>query len=145
MTFAGINYLAVFVAAIAGWLIGAAWYRALANPWVAAHGRTMQDFKREADAIKGTPAAWLPYLLAFVAELVMAWVLAGLLGHLDSGQVTIWNGIVSAAFVWLGFVATTVAVNNMFGMRKAALSVIDSGHWLIVLVVMGGIIGAFGA
>ena len=145
MTFAGINYLAVFVAAIAGWLIGAAWYMALANPWVAAHGRTMEDFKREAEANKGTPAAWLPYLLAFLAELVMAWVLAGLLGHLGSGQVTIWNGIVSAAFVWLGFVATTIAVNNMFGMKKPMLSVLDSGHWLLVLIVMGAVIGAFGA
>ena len=145
MTFTGVSYLAVFVAAVAGWLLGAAYYMALAKPWVAAHGRTMEDFKREAEASKGTPAAWMPYLLAFVAELVMAWVLAGLMAHLGPGQVTVWNGIVSAAFVWLGFVATTVAVNNMFGMRKAALSVIDSGHWLIVLMVMGGIIGAFGA
>ena len=145
MTFTGVSYLAVFVAAVAGWLLGAAYYMALAKPWVAAHGRTMEDFKREAEASKGTQAAWMPYLLAFVAELVMAWVLAGLMAHLGPGQVTIWNGIVSAAFVWLGFVATTVAVNNMFGMRKAALSVIDSGHWLIVLIVMGGIIGAFGA
>ena len=118
---------------------------ALANPWVAAHGRTMEDFKRAAEANKGRPADWLPYLLAFIAELVMAWVLAGLLGHLGSGQVTVWNGIVSAAFVWLGFVATTIAVNNMFGMKKPMLSVIDSGHWLLVLIVMGAVIGAFGA
>jgi len=144
MTFTGVSYLAVFVAAVAGWLLGAGYYMALAKPWVAAHGRTMEDFKREAEASKGTQAAWMPYLLAFVAELVMAWVLAGLMAHLGPGQVTIWNGIVSAAFVWLGFVATTVAVNNMFGMRKAALSVIDGGHWLVVLIVMGGIIGAFG-
>jgi len=145
MTFAGVSYLAVFVAAVAGWLIGAAYYMSLAKPWVAAHGRTMEDFKREAEANKGTHAAYMPYALAFVAELIMAWVLAGLMAHLGPGTVTIWNGIVSAAFVWLGFVVTAVAVNNMFAMRKAALSVIDSGHWLIVLLVMGGIIGAFGA
>ena len=41
------------------------------------------------------------------------------MAHLGPDQTTVWNGIVSAAFVWLGFVATTVAVNNMFGMRKA--------------------------
>ena len=74
----------------------------------------------------------------------MAWVLAGLLSHLGPGQTTVWNGIVSAAFVWLGFVATTIAVNNMFSYRKPKLSVIDSGHWLVVLIVMGAIIGAFG-
>jgi hypothetical protein len=144
MTFAGVNYLAIFVAAIAGWLVGAGWYMALANPWVAAQGRTMEEFKRQADANKGTPAAWLPYFLALVAEFVMAWVLAGLLGHLGAEEVTIWNGVVSAAFVWIGFVATTVAVNNMFGMKRPMLTIIDAGHWLVVLVVMGAIIGAFG-
>jgi hypothetical protein len=144
MSFAGIDYLAILVAAVAGWLIGAVWYVALSKPWVAAHGWTIEEFKRRAEANKGTPAAWLPFVLAFVAELVMAWVLAGLVGHLGPGQVTVWNGIVSAAFVWLGFVLTTVAVNNMFAMRKPMLSVVDAGHWLAVLVVMGAVIGAFG-
>jgi hypothetical protein len=145
MTFTGVNYLAILVAAVVGWVIGAAWYMLLAKPWVDAHGRTMEDFKAQADAAKGTSAAWLPYALAFVAELIMAWVLAGLLAHLGTGQTNVWNGIVSAAFVWLGFVVTTVAVNNMFGMRKAMLTVIDSGHWLVVLVVMGIVLGLFGA
>ena len=144
MTFVGVNYLAILIAAVVGWVIGAAWYMSLAKFWVAAHGRTLEDFKAQADAAKGTSAAWLPYVLAFVAEAIMAWVLAGLLGHLGPDQVTIWNGIVSAAFVWLGFVATTIAVNNMFSYRRPKLSVIDGGHWLVVLLVMGAIIGAFG-
>ena len=145
MTFTGVNYLAILVAAVVGWVIGAAWYMSLAKPWVDAHGRTMEDFKAQADAANGTSAAWLPYVLAFVAELIMAWVLSGLLAHLGAGQTNVWNGIVSAAFVWLGFVVTTVAVNNMFGMKKAMLTVIDSGHWLVVLVAMGIVLGLFGA
>jgi hypothetical protein len=112
MTFTGINYLAVFLAAVAGWLVGAAWYMSLSKPWVAAHGKTMEEFKAQADANKGTPAAWLPFVLAFVAELIMAWVFAGLLAHLGPDQVTVWNALVSAVFVWLGFVVTTLAVNN---------------------------------
>jgi hypothetical protein len=144
MSFAGIDYLAILVAAVAGWLIGAVWYMALSKPWVAAHGWTTEAFKRRAEANKRTPAGWLPFVLAFLAELVMAWVLAGLVGHLGPGQVTVWNGIVSAVFVWLGFVITTVAVNNMFAMRKPMLTLIDAGHWLVVLVAMGAVIGAFG-
>ena len=144
MTFTGVNYLAILVAAVVGWVIGAAWYMSFAKPWVAAHGRTMEDFKAQADAAKGTSAAWLPYVLAFIAELIMAWVLAGLLAHLGSGQTNVWNGIVSALFVWVGFVVTTIAVNNMFGMRKPMLTVIDSGHWLAVLLVMGIVLGLFG-
>src|SRR5207244_4129514 len=38
MAFAGINYLAVVIAAIASWLAGAAWYTVLAKPWTAAIG-----------------------------------------------------------------------------------------------------------
>jgi hypothetical protein len=144
VTFTGINYLAVVVAAIAGWIVGAAWYMGLSKHWIDAHGKTLEEIKREGEARKGTPAAWMPFILALVAELIMAWVLAGLMGHLGPGEVTIWNGIVSAAFVWLGFVVTTVAVNNMFSFRRPKLSVIDAGHWLAVLVVMGAIIGAFG-
>lgn len=143
MTFTGVNYLAILIAAIVGWLIGAGYYMSLANQWVAAQGRTMEEFKRQAEAA-GTAGAFVPYLLAFVAELVMAWVLAGLLGHLGPGQVTVWNGIVSALFVWIGFVGTTIAVNNMFSMRRPALSLIDGGHWLLVLLAMGAVIGAFG-
>ena len=72
----------------------------------------------------------------------MAWLLAGVIGHL--GGVTIKNGMISAAFVWFGFVLTTLAVNNTFGLRNAKLIVIDGGHWLAVLPLMGAIIGCLG-
>jgi hypothetical protein len=79
-----------------------------------------------------------------VAELVMAWVLAGLLGHLGAGQVTLKNGVISGAFCWAGFVITTIVVNNSFAMRDVRLLWIDGGYWLLALVLMGGIIGAMG-
>ena len=74
----------------------------------------------------------------------MAWVLAGLMAHLGPGQVTLLNGIVSGAFVWLGFVITTLVVNNSFAMRSVRLLWIDGGYWLLALVLMGAIIGAMG-
>ena len=83
-------------------------------------------------------------MIAALANLVMAWVLAGVIGHLGAGQVTIRNGMISRAFIWLGFVATTLAVNNAFAGRKPMLSVIDAGHWLGVLLVSGAVIGLFG-
>jgi hypothetical protein len=72
----------------------------------------------------------------------MAWMLAGVLGHL--GQVTIRNGVISAAFLWFGFVLTTMAVNYSFGRRPLKLLAIDAGHWLLVLVLLGAVLGAFG-
>ena len=144
MAFGGMNYLAIPVAAVAAWVLGALWYGLLAKPWVAAQRKTMEAFKADRTEA-GTIAAYVPFATAFLAELVMAWVLAGVIGHLGPGQVTVRNGVISALFIWVGFVLTTVAVNNMFGGRKSMLTVIDAGHWLAVLLLMGAIIGAFGA
>jgi len=136
MTFAGMNYLAVIVAAIVGFAFGGLYYNVLAKQWLAAIGFTKASVKKNSSKA--------PFIIAIVADLIMAWVLAGLIGHLGPGQVTTRNGIISGAFVWLGFVVTTIAVNNGFGMRKPMLTAVDSGHWLGVLLIMGAIIGAFG-
>jgi hypothetical protein len=144
MTFAGINYLAVVLAAVAAWLAGAVWYGVLAKPWVAAQGKTMEQFKAEQEALRGSFRAYAPFVIAFAAELVMAWMLAGTLGHLGAGQVTLRNGLIAAFFLWLGFVLATMAVNYAFGGRKPMLLAIDAGHWLLVLLVEGAIIGAMG-
>jgi hypothetical protein len=140
MNFAGVSYYAILIAAIVGWLAGAIWYMALAKFWMAALGTTEDEIKKCRQGMAGV----LPFVLAFAADLVMAWVLAGLIGHLGAGQVTLMNGIISGAFCWLGFVITTLAVNYTFGMRKPILIAIDGGHWLVVLVLMGAIIGAIG-
>lgn len=127
-----VNYLAVVMAAAAGFLLGWGWYAFFGNTWMKALG------KKEADM---TPAA-MPLIITAVALLVMAWMLAGLMAHL--GQVTPRGGIITAFFVWLGFVVTTTGVNQAFQGLKPIVTAIDTGHWLAVLAVMGAIIGAFG-
>jgi hypothetical protein len=136
LTFAGMNYLAIVIAAVAAWLAGAGWYMALGKTWTAALGTEKMTPAGQ------RPAAFLPYVYAFIAELLMAWILAGLLGHI--GALTVRGGIISAAFCWLGFVMTTMVVNNIFAGRDARLLLIDGGHWLLVLVLMGAIIGGMG-
>lgn len=140
MAFAGLNYLAVVIAAVAAWLAGAAWYTSLGRIWAAAQGITVDEMR----ARRKQPGAFLPFVYTFVAELIMAWVLAGVLGHLGPGQVTLGNGIISGAFIWFGFVITTLVVNNSFAGRNPRLILIDGGYWLLVLVLIGAIIGAMG-
>ena len=138
MVYAGVNYWAVVVAAAAGFAVGGVWYRLLAQPWMKAHGFTAKTMRKHHG--KGAPPT--PFIIAIVADLVMAWVLAGLIAHM--GAVTLRSGVISAAFVWLGFVVTTLAVNNVFGLRSPRLILIDGGHWLVVLLLMGATIGAWG-
>ncbi len=132
MTFAGLNYLAILIAAIAAFAWGAAYYMTLSKQWLAAVGRVEPN---------KSPT---PFIISFVALIVMAWVLAGTVGHLGPGQVTVKNGIISGLFLWLGFIATTVFVNNAYPGRKLSLSVIDSIHWLGVVIIEGAVIGGMG-
>ncbi len=136
MEFAGINYFAVVLAAVASFLFGGAWYGALAKAWLAAIGKTEEQIK--------TSNAVVPMTLAALAMLVMAWVLAGLIGHLGTGQVTLYNGVVSGLFCWAGFVATTLVTNHAFQQAKRSLTLIDGGHWLGVLLIQGAVIGWLG-
>jgi len=126
-----VNYIAILVAAVAGFAFGAVWYMALGKPWMAAVGMTEQP--------KPNPAV---FLMAFVAQLIMAWMLAGALGHL--GDVSVVAGLITAALIWVGFVATTLVVNHRFQGAKWSLTLIDGGHWLGVLLIMGVVLGLFG-
>jgi len=137
MEFAGANYIAVVVAAIASFAFGSIYYMVLGRHWRAAIGKTEEQMK--ADGMK--PSV---FIVAALAQLVMAWVLSGIIGHLGTDQVTVVNGLISAGFVWVGFVATTLAVNHGFQGARKSLTLIDGGHWLGVLLVQGLVIGLFG-
>jgi hypothetical protein len=86
VTFAGINYLAVVIAAVLAWLASAVWYMSLGKHYAAALGKTPER-------------AFAPYLYAFIADIIIAWMLAGVLGHLGAGQVTFRNRVISGAFL----------------------------------------------
>jgi hypothetical protein len=134
MSFAGMSYLAIVVAAVAAFVFGAAYYAALSGPWVAAA-------RIDPAKAKISPAL---FIATFICELVMAWVLAGVIGHLGVGQVTVRNGVISGFFIWLGFLATATAVNQRYEGFGWTLTLIDAGHWLGVALIMGAVIGAFG-
>jgi uncharacterized protein DUF1761 len=136
MRFAGVDYWAVVIAGIVGYAAGALWYWGWSKPWMEAQGFTPESMKANQSPV--------PYLLAFAANLLMAWMLAGVIGHLGIDAVTFRNGVISAAAVWLGFVATTQTVNYSFGKRPLKLLLIDSGHWLVVLLLQGAVIGLMG-
>jgi len=141
MNLANVNFLSVVVAAIAAWIFGAIYYTTLGKKWLAAQGKTAESCKIE-NAGKSALAKIAPFILSFVGALIMGVVLYGILVH--TGKFTLRAGAISGAFCWFGFVLTTVAVNNAYTGRKLMLTAIDCAHWLGVLVIIGGIIGAWG-
>jgi len=134
-----IDYLAVLVAGAGAWIAGAVWYGVLGKHWLAALGKTKEQLLGPG----GKPKPG-PFVLSFIADLIIAFVLAGVVGAVGAGKVNAFAGIATAALMWVGFVVTTLAVNNAYAGRKSTLTVIDAGHWLVAMVVAGAIVGAFG-
>jgi hypothetical protein len=136
-----VNILAILIAAVAAWIFGAVYYGLLSKQWVAALGTNMKAVKVQ-NAGKSGAAKATPFLLSFIAELVMAFVLYGIVLHV--GTWSIRAGIISGVVCWVGFVLTTITTNNAYPGRKTMLTVIDAGHWLGVLAIMGAVIGGMG-
>jgi uncharacterized protein DUF1761 len=130
-----VNYLAVVVAAAAAFVFSWLWYAALSA--VSMRGASREE-KQKA---KGQPVA-VSFIIAAIAYLLMAWMLAGLMGHL--ANVNVRGGVLTAFFVWAGFVLTTTAVNQTFQNKRPVVTLVDAGNWLAVLAIMGAIVGAFG-
>ncbi len=137
MIIEGINVVAILIAMVASMAIGAFWYSILAKPWIAAAGFSQEQI--ESVEKGGSP---LIYIIAAISHLVMALILAGVINHV--GDVTLWRGLISALFVWVGFVVTTMVVNHRFQMKPWSLTIIDAGHYLLVLLAQGAIIGWMG-
>lgn len=129
-----VNWLAVLVAALAKFAIGGLWYSPVAfGPrWGAIVGVTPDAFK----------ARMMPAMATdLVASLVLAWVLANVLQF--TGAVGLIPGVRVSFFLFLGFVATPLLSTTVYEGRPLALFAINAAYWLVSMLVMGGLIGAW--
>lgn len=136
MAFGGIDYLAVLVAAVAAFMFGALWYGALfSKAWMKA--------ARIDPSNNGMNPAIM--VMTFLCELVLALGLAGIIGHLGVGQVTLANGLISGFFVGLTIILPVMITNHRNQLFGWDLTLIDGAHWLGAALIMGGVIGWMGA
>ena len=129
-----VNWLALVLATIVAWAFGAAWYMALARPWLAAIGKKADEIDR---------SDYTPYLWSILCLLVMAYFLAVLTPAL-TGATTVGNGALVGAQLWLGFVITAMIMNHRYQGAPWARTLIDGGYLLGVLLLEGVVIGLFG-
>ncbi len=81
------------------------------------------------------------YGVAAVGALVQAWVLAHFVAY--AGSDTFWKGLVTAFWLWLGFVAVVTAVHLVFEGRSWMLWKINAGYFLVVMLINGGLLAAW--
>jgi hypothetical protein len=126
------------LAAAAAWAFGAAYYTLLGKIWLGAQGLTPERLMAERGKRSSLMNVY-PFVLSFVAEVVIAWVLCGMMLHMGMSGAR--AGMISGAFVWFGFGLTTIAVNNAYTFRSWKITTIDAIHWLGVFIIIGAVVG----
>jgi hypothetical protein len=128
------NYAAVFVSALAYWILGAVWYGFLFNKsWMVLENISMEQAK--------TINPVLPYVVTFALNLLIAFVLA---------QICIWRSANTAArgaalgiLLWIGFAGPVTFTTYMYEMRPMQLFAINEFYPLVGLCLMGAILGSW--
>jgi hypothetical protein len=128
-----INYWAVIVAAAVPVVLGALWYSPamFARSWMQAAGRTPEE----------ASGASMGLVLSAVGGLLASYALARIEHWAEVDDLL--NGALVGLLVWVGFVATVLAVTTYFGGRPLKLWLINAGYQLLSLVLMGGILGTW--
>lgn len=134
MSFTDVNWIAVIVATVASWALGAGWYMVLANQWLAAIGKTRDQINSK---------DFTPYVWSVVVQLIMAYFVA-LLTPVLFGATNLGNGIMTGVLMWFGFVLTSMIQGHRYEGAPWSRTLIDGGYLLAVLVVHGIVIGLFG-
>ncbi len=128
------NYAAVIVAAIAYWLLGAVWFGVLfSKPWMDYEHMTVEQAKSI------NPV--LPYVISFVLNLLIAFVLAQLIQWRSAYTAS--RGAAVGAILWIGILGPITFTTYMYEMRPKELFAINEFYPLAGLILMGTILGAW--
>ncbi len=133
--YAEINYLAVLVAAIAGFALGGLWYSPamFLSVWMAALG------KKKEEMCGSSPAK--PMAVTAVTTLVSAYVLALFIHGI--GATSVMGGLMTGLSIGIGFVATSMLSDYLFCTFSMRLFLIQAGYRVVSLALMGAILGAW--
>ncbi len=129
------NHLALLVSALFLWFLGAAWYSPalFAKRWMDLLG------------LKRDPSKRGSMIFGMISSLIGDLILSFALAH-----VVLWSGADSLAWgalvgfiCWLGFIAAPNFPQGIYERRPFALFAINSGYWLVGLIVTGGLLAVW--
>ena len=124
-----VNWLAIVVAALAGFVIGGVWYGpVMGKKWVGAVGLDVEQIKQ------GNMG--LIYGGAFAFSLLASWPLAHTFATYPQ-DLSIPVKVMTASGVALGFIVPAIGTNYLFSQKGKALFFIDAGYWLLFYTAMG--------
>ena len=134
-----INYLAVVVSAVIAMIIGGLWYGPLfGKMWTQLAGMTAE--KMAAEMAKGMAPK---YAIQAIGSLIMSFVLAHSIIFASTYMhvAGIAAGLEAAFWNWIGFIAPVTIGSVLWDGKPWKLWFLNSGYYLVLLVVMGAILG----
>jgi len=139
-----VNLSAVVVAGLVGFVIGFFWYipQLFGRQWMKAVGMSEKDMSKEGMGSK--------IGIALVATLLVSYVLSHVItgailwkGNAVGSVDPVMTGVLAGFWVWLGFLATSLVDPVLWEHKPWKLWMINAGQWLVRLVAMGAILGAW--
>jgi hypothetical protein len=131
-----VNWIAIVVAALAGFAVGGIWYGPImGKKWMGAVGLTEEQIQ--------SGNMRVVFGGAFAFSLLSSWTLA----HTFASYMVDMSLAVktmTASGVALGFVLPAIGTNYLFSQKNKTLFFIDAGYWLLFYTAMGLVHGLFG-
>ena len=134
MNLSDVNFLAVGLATVLTFGLGALWYSPLlfAKAWMAGHGHTQADIETLQASIGPN------YAISFVCWFVMAAMLAMIASHFGDSPGTIFG---VGLHMWLGFSATVGLTGNRFSNKPLSVWLIDASYQIASIAIMSVVLG----
>ena len=132
MNKAKINYVAVLVAAVVTFVLGAIWYLAFQSSWMELSGVT------EAEAGESGASS---FIISFITYLLGAFALALLF---KSMNISTWEtGLATGALIGALIVGGNIFTNNAYELKPVGLSILNAGFSAVSFAAMGAILGGW--
>jgi len=127
--------LAIIVATLCYFGLGAVWFTVFRNAWLEGIGKTMEQLM--ASGVSPMLAYGIALLLTLALALFLSWLIQ------VTGPATVGRGVQIAVILWFCTVFATFATEYAFEGRGVKILAITSGYCLVPMVLMGAVLGGW--
>lgn len=127
--------LAIIVATLCYFGLGAVWFTMFRDAWLAGIGKTIEQL--QSSGVSPALAYGVALLLTLALALFLSWLIQ------VTGPATASRGVQLAIILWFCTVFVTFATEYAFEARGVKILAINTGYCLIGMVLMGAVLGGW--
>jgi hypothetical protein len=127
--------LAIIVATLCYFGLGAVWFTMFRNAWLEGIGKTMEQL--QASGVSPALAYMVALLLTLALALFLSWLIQA------TGELTVARGIQVAIILWFCTIFATFATEYAFEARGVKILAIVTGYPLVGMILMGAVLGGW--